>query len=165
MFNSGHLRIYLLCHGVKSTSRKVSISRDRYIGNIWLSSLLPSCSIKFCYPLGLSIHPAEPSGALLSSGKDMARYMRFLIKGGETEDGQQLLDPNLLQQAFIGIFWRYSFIVLTHSNSYLNTTTKSKVFMHKQFDIASWIWCFDLYLYVCVYLYYTNVSLHVCSNV
>ncbi|KAH3843701.1 hypothetical protein DPMN_117230 [Dreissena polymorpha] len=50
-----------------------------------------------------TIRPMEPSGAILSNGVDMAKYIRFIINMGKTDKGEQLLDTELLKQAFIGI--------------------------------------------------------------
>ncbi|XP_053386925.1 uncharacterized protein LOC123542314 [Mercenaria mercenaria] len=47
-----------------------------------------------------SLHPCEPAGAILSTGEDMAKYIRFNLKAGFTEDGESLLDPGLLSDAF-----------------------------------------------------------------
>jgi len=50
-----------------------------------------------------SLHPAllasppmdfvDPAGSVLSSPEDMARYMRFYLNGGKTQDGTQLIAP------------------------------------------------------------------------
>ncbi|XP_060560761.1 uncharacterized protein LOC132720615 [Ruditapes philippinarum] len=47
-----------------------------------------------------SIYPAEPAGAILSTGEDMAKYLRFHLKDGTTEDGKTLLNPILLFEAY-----------------------------------------------------------------
>jgi CubicO group peptidase (beta-lactamase class C family) len=49
-----------------------------------------------------SIYPAEPAGAILSTGEDMAKYLRFHLKDGTTEDGKTLLNPILLFEAYTG---------------------------------------------------------------
>lgn len=35
----------------------------------------------------------DPAGSVLSTPEDMARYMRFYLNGGRTEDGRQLISP------------------------------------------------------------------------
>jgi CubicO group peptidase (beta-lactamase class C family) len=35
----------------------------------------------------------DPAGSVLSAPEDMARYVRFYLNGGKTEDGRQLLSP------------------------------------------------------------------------
>ncbi len=35
----------------------------------------------------------DPAGSVLSTPEDMARYLRFFLNGGKTEDGRQLLTP------------------------------------------------------------------------
>ena len=50
-----------------------------------------------------SLHPAlvaspamdfvDPAGSVLSTPEDMARYMRFYLNGGRTENGRQLIAP------------------------------------------------------------------------
>ena len=41
----------------------------------------------------------EPSGAILSTANDMARWLKFHLSMGKTESGQQLLNKELLQEA------------------------------------------------------------------
>jgi hypothetical protein len=50
----------------------------------------------------VSIYPGEPAGAILSTGVDMAKYMRFNLNNGTTEDGITLLNPALLKEAYAG---------------------------------------------------------------
>ena len=43
--------------------------------------------------------PLEPSGAILSTANDMARWLKFYLSMGKTDSGQQLLNKELLQEA------------------------------------------------------------------
>ncbi|XP_060579581.1 gigasin-6-like isoform X2 [Ruditapes philippinarum] len=47
-----------------------------------------------------SIHPLEPAGAIISTWVDMAKYIRFNLNNGTTEDGKTLLNRALLNEAF-----------------------------------------------------------------
>ncbi|KAL4230949.1 hypothetical protein ACF0H5_011322 [Mactra antiquata] len=60
------------------------------------------------------IFPTEPAGAILSNGVDMAKYMRFNLNNGKTDDGVQLIDERMLPQAFITT-------TPTSSRSFLNS--------------------------------------------
>ena len=42
------------------------------------------------------IHPAEPAGAILSTAKDMAKWVKFQLTLGKTESGVQLIDKKLM---------------------------------------------------------------------
>ncbi|XP_053375802.1 uncharacterized protein LOC123533279 [Mercenaria mercenaria] len=46
------------------------------------------------------IHLLEPAGAILSTGEDMAKYMRFNLDGGVTDHGKSLIGRKLLLKAF-----------------------------------------------------------------
>lgn len=46
------------------------------------------------------ITPLEPAGGILSNAVDMAKWMRFNLYNGSTDDGQQLLKFNFLEEAF-----------------------------------------------------------------
>ncbi|XP_045206832.2 gigasin-6-like [Mercenaria mercenaria] len=43
-----------------------------------------------------SLHLLEPAGAILSTGEDMAKYMRFNLNDGVTDYGDSLIDRKLL---------------------------------------------------------------------
>ncbi|KAH3843705.1 hypothetical protein DPMN_117234, partial [Dreissena polymorpha] len=49
------------------------------------------------------ISPLEASGAILSNGVDMAKYIRFNLNMGKTDNGTQLLDPKLLMESYTDI--------------------------------------------------------------
>ena len=42
------------------------------------------------------IHPAEPSGAILSTATDMVKWEKFQLKLGKTDSGVQLVDKKLM---------------------------------------------------------------------
>ena len=46
------------------------------------------------------ITPLEPAGGMLSSAVDMATWIRFNLDYGRTKDGQQLVNEQLLAEAF-----------------------------------------------------------------
>lgn len=39
---------------------------------------------------------------IMSSADDMAKYIRYILKLGKTDNGKQLVDESLMRQAFIG---------------------------------------------------------------
>ncbi|KAL4229793.1 hypothetical protein ACF0H5_010184 [Mactra antiquata] len=47
-----------------------------------------------------SIYPLEPAGGIISNGKDMTKWMMFNLKSGKTEDGNQLLNKTVFNEAF-----------------------------------------------------------------
>lgn len=39
---------------------------------------------------------------IMSSADDMAKYIRYILKLGKTDNGKQLVDESLMRQTFIG---------------------------------------------------------------
>lgn len=42
----------------------------------------------------------EPAGGILSNANDMAKWIRFNLRNGSTHTGQQLIDKELLLEAW-----------------------------------------------------------------
>ena len=48
-------------------------------------------------PFFVSMHPIGSAGAIATSATDMAKWIKFNLKLGQTETGKQLLDKKLMQ--------------------------------------------------------------------
>ncbi|XP_045161602.2 penicillin-binding protein 4-like [Mercenaria mercenaria] len=82
------------------SSKVLLTSADVQQGNVAKPYILPEDQLEDGNYDIYRIVPLEPAGGILSNADDMARWIRFNLRNGSTEDGQQLLPDDLLQEAF-----------------------------------------------------------------